>query len=79
MHRKDGTNLRSCTANKSSTRPFKTLQTLFKGLDRIHETHAAEVVKRNKFGNFSSLVKVEMNCWLIESIIVKWDVTDRVF
>lgn len=35
--------------------------------------------RRHNFGNSSSLLKVEVNKWLIESLVVKWDVTNQVF
>lgn len=38
-----------------------------------------ETFRKHNFGNVVSLLRVEINHWLIESLVAKWDAADPVF
>lgn len=67
-----------------TTQPFsfglaKVLSCSVERIGKKFDTSKIETFKKHNFGNTSSLLKVEVNRWLIESLVAKWDVTDQFF
>lgn len=42
-------------------------------------SHEMEVFKKHNFDNLGSLLKAEINWWLIEGLVARWDDVNRVF
>lgn len=42
-------------------------------------SNEAETFSKHNFGNTGSLLKVEVNWWLINDLMARWDTIDRVF
>lgn len=40
--------------------------------------YEAETFKKHNFGNVGSLLEVEINWWLIENLVARWDIVDLV-